>query len=71
MFLLSQTRPNYDYLSEKQNIHNFSELKTKLVEIMEKIDLQHKSKDFEHLLFNKVNKNKVMNFGEFIESLAV
>jgi predicted nucleotidyltransferase component of viral defense system len=66
MFLLSQTQPNYDYLSEKQDIHDLSELKIKLTEIMEKIDLPHKSKDFEHLLFNKVNKDKIINFGEFI-----
>jgi predicted nucleotidyltransferase component of viral defense system len=66
IFLHSQTKPNYDFLSTKQNIHNSNELKEKLTEILEKIDLQHKSKDFEHLLFNKGNKNKILYFNEFI-----
>ena len=70
LFLLSQTKPNYDFLTQKQDIHNLTELKTKLTETIEKVDLQHKSKDFEHLLFNKVNKDKILNFREFIERLG-
>jgi predicted nucleotidyltransferase component of viral defense system len=69
MFLLSQTQPNYDYLTLKQRIHNLSELKTKLAEILEEIDLQNKSKDFEHLLFDKNNSNKILKFSEFIQNL--
>ena len=69
LFLLSQTKPNYDYLSQKQGIQNLTELKTRLMETIEKIDLLHKSKDFEHLLFNKVNGNKILNFIEFIKKL--
>jgi len=68
-FLLSQTKPNYFFLAQKQNIHNLTELKTKLIETIEKVDLQHKSKDFEHLLFNKENKDKILNFNEFIKRL--
>jgi len=66
LFLLSQTKPNYDFLTKKQNIHNLSELKAKLIETIEKIDLQHKSKDFEHLLFNKGNKDKILMFSDYI-----
>ena len=66
MFLLSLTKPNFDYLAQKQNIRNLTELKIKLIEITEKTDLQQKSKDFEHLLFNKTNKEKILNFNEFI-----
>jgi len=69
LFLLSQTKPNYDFLAKKQNIHNQMELKVKLMETIEKVDLQHKSKDFEHLLFNKGNKDKILNFSEFIKIL--
>jgi len=69
LFLLSQTKPNYDFLTQKQNIHNLTELKIKLMETIEKVDLQHKSKDFEHLLFNKGNKDKILNFREFIKEL--
>ena len=69
LFLFSQTKPNYDYLTQKQNIRNLTELKTKLMETIESVDLPHKSKDFEHLLFNKVNKEKIVHFSEFIRLL--
>jgi len=67
IFLLSQTKPNYDFLKKKQAISNLTELKIKLLETFEKIDIEHKSKDFEHLLFNK---NKILKFREFIEKLT-
>ncbi|MDR2010092.1 MAG: nucleotidyl transferase AbiEii/AbiGii toxin family protein [Bacteroidales bacterium] len=70
MFLLSQTKPNYDYLAQKHNIHNLTELKIKLIEITKKVDLRHKSNDFEHLLFNTVNKEKIVHFGEFVRMLT-
>jgi predicted nucleotidyltransferase component of viral defense system len=66
LFLLSLTKPNYDYLTQKQNIQNPIELKTKLFETIEKVDLLYKSKDFEHLLFNKANKDKILRFSDFI-----
>jgi len=66
MFLLAQTPPNYEYLAQKQHIRNISELKTKLTNAVEKVDLLLKSKDFEHLLFNKANKERVLYFKEFI-----
>ena len=69
LFLLSQTEPNYNYLTQKHNIHNLTELKIKITEIMKKVDLLHKSKDFEHLLFNKINKERILNFSELIRSI--
>ena len=69
MFLLSQTNPNYDYLAQKQGIHNLMELKIKLEETINKVYLHNKSKDFEHLLFNKENKNRILHFKEFVEKL--
>jgi len=69
LFLLSQIKPNYDYLTKKQDVHNLTELKTRLIEVIEKTDLLHKSKDFEHLLFNKENKDRILNFSEFINRL--
>jgi len=68
LFLLSLTPPNYDYLAQKQNIHNLTELKTRLTATIEKVDLLHKSKDFERLLFNKENKIKILHFSEFIRT---
>lgn len=70
IFLLSQTKPNYDFLKKKQAISNLTELKIKLLETLEKINIEHKSKDFEHLLFNNQNKNTILKFREFIEKLT-
>ena len=68
LFLLSLTKPNYNFLAQKQNVHNIAELKSKLIETVEKVDLSHKSKDFEHLLFNKANKDKILYFSDFIKN---
>jgi predicted nucleotidyltransferase component of viral defense system len=67
LFLLSQTKPNFDYLTQKKQISNISNLKEKINDLLEQIDLKHKSKDFEHLLFNKMNAEKIIHFKEFID----
>jgi len=66
MFLLSQTTPNYDYLTQKCNIHNWTKLSEILIKITEQTDLKRKSQDFEHLLFQTGNSNKILLFKEFI-----
>jgi len=33
------------------------------------VDLKKKQKDFEHLLFNKANSEKILRFDEFVDSL--
>jgi predicted nucleotidyltransferase component of viral defense system len=69
MFLLGQTQPDYNYLSVKCNIQNINKLKEKLLETAHKTNLKLKSQDFEHLLFNKNNNDKILRFVEFVESL--
>ena len=69
MFLLSQTSPSYDFLSSKCSINNLSEFKTAIEELMTKVDLRHKSKDFEHLLLSRGNSQRILAFGEFIKQL--
>lgn len=69
LFLLSQTKPNYDFLTQKQGVHNMTELKSSLMEMIENVDLFQKSKDFEHLLFNKEDKDKILKFSEFIKKM--
>jgi hypothetical protein len=66
MFLLGQTSPDYTFLMKKFGIHDFSELKTALNEVLVKTDLKQKAKDFEHLLFSKVDGQRVLAFKEFI-----
>jgi len=68
MFLLGQTAPNYDYLSDKCGIENFAELKKTLLQVAKTTNLKLKSQDFEHLLFNKDNTRKVLMFEEFVEN---
>ncbi|MCD8103107.1 MAG: nucleotidyl transferase AbiEii/AbiGii toxin family protein [Alistipes sp.] len=69
MFLLGQTEPDYGYLTAKWGIHNKEELKAALIEATDKINIETKSKDFEHLLFNRNKKDIVLRFREFVESL--
>ncbi|GAP73256.1 nucleotidyl transferase AbiEii/AbiGii toxin family protein [Candidatus Symbiothrix dinenymphae] len=69
LFLLSQTEPDYGYLTAKCNIHNGAELKIALTNALNSIDIQQKSHDFEHLLFDKSQIKKVLLFEEFIRTL--
>ena len=69
MFLLGQVEPDYYYLAEKKGIHNKEELKAALTETTETTDLKKKYRDFEHLLFNKANAEKVLRFAEFVKEL--
>jgi predicted nucleotidyltransferase component of viral defense system len=67
MFLLAQTKPNYTYLTQKWNIRNWSELKDALTKMLGKVDLEKKSHDFEHLLFQN-NSDKILRFRDFINN---
>jgi predicted nucleotidyltransferase component of viral defense system len=69
MFLLGQASPDYSFLIEKCGIHNLHELKAYIEKLLHKVDLKHKSKDFEHLLFSKSNSKRILAFGEFIRDL--
>ncbi|MGA2406049.1 MAG: nucleotidyl transferase AbiEii/AbiGii toxin family protein [Bacteroidales bacterium] len=69
MFLLGQTSPAYSFLSSRYGIQNLSDLKNAISELLPKVDLKHKSKDFEHLLFSKGNSQRILAFGEFIKQL--
>ena len=69
MFLLAQTQPDYSFLAEKLTIHNLEELKTVVFETLKTVNLNVKKKDFEHLLFNKRNSERILSVGEFIHDL--
>jgi len=69
MFLLPQSKPDYDFLSKRCGIHNLQEFKQATSELLKTIDLNKKQKDFEHLLFNKTSSEKILRFGEFMDSL--
>ena len=69
MFLLSQTRPDYAYLNAKQGISNLDELKSTVEDMLKRVDLTKKKRDFEHLLFNKGNSTRILLTREFFREL--
>lgn len=69
MFLLGQTKPDYQFLGMKCDIHHLEELKAATSTLLKTVDLKKKKMDFEHLLFKKSNADKILRVGEFIESL--
>jgi len=68
MFLLAQTPPDYHFLNQRSNVQNLDELKQAVDKLLKTIDINTKSRDFEHLLFNKHHSKKILMFGEFLES---
>lgn len=69
MFLLGQKKPDYDFLEKSCGIHNLDELKKAVNERLKIIDPKVKRRDFEHLLFNKANSEKILRFGSLIAAL--
>jgi len=69
MFLLSFTRPDYNFLTARKQIKDPSELKQALTEMLAHTDLKKKSRDFEHLLFQKTNNLRILNFPETLETI--
>jgi predicted nucleotidyltransferase component of viral defense system len=70
MFLLALSKPEYDFLSKRCGVHNLQEFKQAATKLLKTVDLKKKQKDFEHLIFNKANSEKILRFGEFIDSLT-
>lgn len=69
IFLLGLAKPDYNFLSKKSGINNLSEIKQTIEKVLGLIDLRTKRKDFEHLLFNKNNSNRIIHFREFVREL--
>lgn len=69
MFLLSQTMPDFSFLSEKCGITNMEMLKHEADKICKSVDLKSKMKDFEHLLFNKNSSARILHAREFFKEL--
>ena len=70
MFLLAQTKPDYSFLADKQGIHNIDELKAESEKILRGVNLDLKKRDFEHLLFNKRNSERILYVNEFFRDLT-
>jgi len=71
VFLLSKTRPNYEYLQLKLKIKNGQEMKDKLLALEGKIDFKELAKDVEPFLFNAEDSKKVLLFVEYIKNIEL
>ncbi|MBN1618150.1 hypothetical protein JW887_02290, partial [Candidatus Dojkabacteria bacterium] len=67
MFLLGQTKPDYDFLAKRIGIKNAVELKAEVKKRLKNTNLKTKTNDFEHLLFNKENNKRILRFEEFFD----
>ena len=66
MFLLGQSSPDYKLLESKIGIRNLAELKAAIAKMLVKVNLAHKSRDFEHLVFDKIKSRQILSFENFI-----
>lgn len=69
MFLLSQTLPDFKFLSDRCGISSLDELKQAAEKLFETVDLKNKMRDFEHLLFNKNNSARILRTPDFFKTL--
>lgn len=71
VFLLASSTPNYDYLSAKLGIHNADELRKRLIEQCENIDVGGLSHEVEPFLFDPKDRQRVELFCDFIRSVRL
>lgn len=69
VFLIPQTKPNYEYLKVKLGVKNAKELKKILLEQTAELNFNDLSKDIEPFLINPQDNKKVKLFREYISSV--
>lgn len=69
MFLMSQTNPDYTFLTDKCAISNLNELKISVESMLNSVNLKNKQRDFEHLLFDKRNSEKILRVNDFFDEM--
>lgn len=69
MFLLQRTEPDYGFLEQKNGICNKAQLITELVKKVGSTDLSRKRRDFEHLLIEKTDAERILWFGDLVRNL--
>mgnify|MGYP007039099452 FL=1 len=68
MFLMQQTKPSYEFLSQRVGINDAERLKNAIKDKLSTIDLAVKKRDFEHLLFNPRSAERILQFAEFVDA---
>ncbi len=61
-FLITRAKPDFSYLKKKCGISDSNELEHAIKKLLSRTDLDKKSKDFEHLLFERKNSRKILEF---------
>ena len=69
LFLLSKTRPNYDFLKAKNGIDSLEALKSAVATMQPAVNMEMKKRDFQHLLFHEENAERITQFYNFIANL--
>jgi predicted nucleotidyltransferase component of viral defense system len=69
IFLIPQTKPNYEYLEKKLNIKNGNELKEALLSKTSNLDFDKLSRDIEPFIINMNEGKKVKLFREYVKSI--
>ncbi len=69
IFLLRDTKPNYDYLKSKMKISNSKELKTEFLKFCRDIDFEALAKEVEPFLINPREVERVVNFNHFFKQM--
>ncbi len=67
VFLLKTTLPNYDYLTQKLNITKPEELRERVLDLCENINLNEMAKDVEPFLFDPVDVKVIRLFSDYIK----
>jgi predicted nucleotidyltransferase component of viral defense system len=68
VFLHSKTNPDLNYLKQKLNITNSSELKKQMLSKCGNIDFNSLAKDVSPFIFNPNDSKKILFFKEYIET---
>ena len=70
MFLLAQTKPDYAFLTARNGVRDWLELRRAIDVSLRTVDLERKRKDFEHLLFHPGNSRRILRFPDFVAGLS-
>lgn len=68
IFLLSKTKPNMEFLQKRVGINTIDQLRLAVDDKLKEIDLNQKKRDFQHLLFNESNADRIFSFRTLIDN---
>ena len=69
IFLVSRTKPNYDFLKMKLDIANKTQLKEHLLETCKQFDFQFLANDVEPFLFYQKDIQRILSFTDYIKTV--